>query len=120
MRRQQENDMSGTDLPKPDFARNMRIIGHSDQGGSPAGVQVMVHRGHAYIGTRGIIVMDVSDPSRPRAIDHIVAPKNTMNIHLQAHDNLLLVINAQDTAANPVIADQRAYYGGSLGELIGT
>ena len=90
-----------TDLPKPDFARNMRIIGHSDQGGSPNGVQIMVHRGHAYIGTRGIIVMDVTDPRAPRALHHIPPPKDTMNIHLQAHDNLLLVVNTQDPASNP-------------------
>jgi len=25
-------------LPKPDYARNMRLIGHSDQGGRPDGV----------------------------------------------------------------------------------
>jgi hypothetical protein len=34
--------------PKPDYARNMRIVGHSDQGGRPDAVQVMVHRGFAY------------------------------------------------------------------------
>ena len=39
-----------TELPKPDYARNMRIVGHSDQGGRPDGVQVMVHRGFAYVG----------------------------------------------------------------------
>ena len=39
-----------SDLPKPDYARNMRIVGHSDQGGRPDGVQVMVHRGFAYVG----------------------------------------------------------------------
>ena len=38
------------DLPKPDYARNMRLVGYSDQGGRPDGVQVMVHRGHAYVG----------------------------------------------------------------------
>ena len=34
-----------TDLPKPDHAHNMRLLGYSDQGGRPDGVQVMVHRG---------------------------------------------------------------------------
>ena len=29
---------------------NIRFVGHSDQGGKSDGVQVMVHRGHAYIG----------------------------------------------------------------------
>jgi hypothetical protein len=28
----------------------MRIIAHCDQGGRPDGVQIMVHRGYAYIG----------------------------------------------------------------------
>ena len=50
-----------TDLPKPDHARNMRLIGHSDQGGRPDGVQVMVHRGFAYVGhmfSKGFSVID--------------------------------------------------------------
>ena len=53
------------DLPKPDYARNMRLIGHSDQGGRPDGVQVMVHRGLAYIGhmfSKGFSIVDVRDP----------------------------------------------------------
>ena len=37
-------------LPTPEYSRNMRLIGHSDQGGRPDGVQLMVHRGFAYIG----------------------------------------------------------------------
>ena len=35
------------ELPKPDYARNMRLLGYSDQGGRPDGVQIMVARGHA-------------------------------------------------------------------------
>ena len=55
-----------SELPKPDYARNMRIIGHSDQGGRPDGVQVMVHRGYAYVGhmfSKGFSVIDVRDAS---------------------------------------------------------
>ncbi len=38
-----------TDLMTPTYASNMRIIGHTDQGGGRAdGVQIMVHKGHAY------------------------------------------------------------------------
>jgi hypothetical protein len=29
-------------LPKPDYARNMRIVGETDQSGLPDGVQVRV------------------------------------------------------------------------------
>ena len=42
--------MSSPDLPMPDYAHAMRLIGHSDQGGRADGVQIMVHRGFAYIG----------------------------------------------------------------------
>ena len=43
--------MADTTLLKPDYAtKNMRLVGHSDQGGKSDGVQIMVHRGYAYIG----------------------------------------------------------------------
>ncbi|MGB2596713.1 MAG: hypothetical protein WBC87_17520, partial [Pseudolabrys sp.] len=77
-----------TDLPKPDYARNMRIIGHTDQGGRPDGVQVMVHRGFAYVGhmfSMGFSVIDVRDTKNPRAVNYVAAPPNTWNIHLQVH-----------------------------------
>lgn len=112
-----------TDLPKPDHARNMRIIGHCDQGGRPDGVQVMVHRGHAYVGhmfSKGFSVIDVRDPRNPRAVKYIAAPANTWNIHLQVHDDLLLVVNAKDMFAAAEFADERAYYQGQLGNAVGT
>ena len=115
--------MSANDLPTPDYARNMRLIGHSDQGGRADGVQLMVHRGYAYVGhmfSKGFSVIDVRDPSRPRAVAYIAAPPNTWNIHLQAHDDLLLVIHAQDMFAAPEFQDERAYYSGALGEKLGS
>ncbi len=111
------------DLPKPDYARNMRIISHSDQGGRPDGVQIMVHRGFAYIGhmfSKGFSVADVRDPKNPRAINYLPAPPNTWNIHLQTQDDLLLVINAKDMFAEAAFSDERAYYRGELGQAIGT
>jgi hypothetical protein len=110
-------------LPKPDYVRNMRLIGHSDQGGRPDGVQLMVHRGFAYIGhmfSKGFSVVDVRDPSRPVAANYIAAPPNTWNIHLQTHDDLLLVIHAKDMFAADEFADERAYYKGALGQKVGT
>ena len=112
-----------TELPKPDYARNMRIVGHTDQGGRPDGVQVMVHRGFAFVGhmfSKGFSVIDVRDPKNPRAANYIAAPANTWNIHLQVHDNLLLVIHAKDMFAAAEFADERAYYSGALGKTVGT
>jgi len=115
--------MSMQDLPTPDYARHMRLIGHSDQGGRADGVQLMVHRGYAYVGhmfSKGFSVIDVRDPSRPRPSAYIAAPPNTWNIHLQAHDDLLLVIHARDMFAATEFQDERAYYSGALGEKLGS
>ena len=112
-----------TDLPKPDYARNMRLLGHSDQGGRPDGVQVMVHRGHAYVGhmfSKGFSVIDVRDPKNPRPVNYLPAPTGTWNIHLQTHDDLLLVINAKDMFAAAEFAYEKAYYKGQLGKVVGT
>ncbi len=112
-----------TELPKPDYARNMRIVGHSDQGGRPDGVQVMVHRGFAYVGhmfSKGFSIIDVRDAKNPRAVNYVAAPPNTWNIHLQTHDDLLLVINAKDMFAAAEFSDERAYYSGALGKTVGT
>src|SRR5919106_304997 len=112
-----------SELPKPDHARNMRIVGYSDQGGRPDGVQVMVHRGHAYIGhmfSKGFSIVDVRDPKNPKPANYVAAPPGTWNIHLQAHDDLLLVIHAKDMFAAAEFADEKAYYKGQLGKVVGT
>ncbi|CAN7462810.1 hypothetical protein LJR029_000678 [Caballeronia sp. LjRoot29] len=115
--------MTDIQLPTPDFSRNMRLIGHSDQGGRADGVQLMVHRGYAYIGhmfSKGFSVVDVRDPRRPATVAYVPAPPNTWNIHLQTHDDLLLVINAKDMFAAAEFQDERAYYEGALGKKVGT
>jgi len=115
--------MSSQDLTKPDYAKNMKLIGYTDQGGRPDGVQVMVNKGYAYVGhmfSKGFSVIDVRDPKNPRAVNYIAAPANTWNIHLQVHDDLLLVIHAKDMFAAAEFADERAYYKGALGQKVGT
>src|SRR4029079_320508 len=79
-------------LPPPEYARNMRLVGHSDQGGRCDGVQIMIQDGYAYIGhlfKRGFTVLDVKDPKNIRFCAYVPAPPNTWNVHLQVHDNLL-------------------------------
>jgi hypothetical protein len=111
------------ELPAPDYARNMRLVGYCDQDGRPDGVQIMVHRGYAYIGhmfSKGFSIVDVRDPKNPQAVGYLAAPPGTWNIHLQTHDDLLLVINAKDMFATAEFADEHAYYRGQLGTVVGT
>lgn len=111
--------MTSQNLPKPDFAKNMTLIGHTDQGGRPDGVQVMVNKGHAFVGhmfSKGFSVIDVRDPRKPKPVKYMPAPPNTWTIHLQTHGDLLLVINAMDMFAAAEFQDERAYYIGSHSE----
>ncbi len=115
--------MSSQDSPKPDYAKNMKLIGYSDQGDRPDGVQIMVNKGYAYVGhmfSKGFSIIDVRDPRNPKPAKYMPAPANTWNIHLQAHDDLLLVIHAKDMFAAAEFADERAYYKGALGKKVGT
>ncbi|MCF2193644.1 LVIVD repeat-containing protein [Enterobacter hormaechei] len=108
-------------LPTPEYSRNMRLIGHSDQGGRPDGVQLMVHRGFAYIGhmvSQGFSIVDVRDPKNPKPAGYVPAPPGTWNVHLQAHDDLLLVINARDLFADARFADEKVYYTRQVGETV--
>jgi hypothetical protein len=115
--------MTTGDLPKPDHISNMKLLGYCDQGGRADGVQIMVHRGYAYIGhmfSKGFSIIDVRNPRQPRPVTYIAAPPGTWNIHLQTHDDLLLVINAKDMFAEAAFADEHAYYRGQVGKVVGT
>jgi len=115
--------MASQNLPKPDYAKNMKLIGHSDQGGRPDGVQLMINKGFAFTGhmfSKGFSVMDVRDPRDPKPVNYIPAPPNTWNIHLQTQGDLLLVINAKDMFASAEFQDEKHYYKGALGKKVGT
>src|SRR4051812_31881586 len=105
-------------LPKPDYAtKNMKLVGYSDLGGRCDGVQIMVHKGYAYIGhifSKGFEVVDVRDPKKPKPVKYVAAPPNTWTLHMQAHDDLLLVINNKDMFAQPELADEKNYYKGKV------
>jgi hypothetical protein len=95
-------------------SRNVKFISHSDQGGRGDGVQIMVHRGYAYIGhgySNGITVLDVRDPKNPRPVAFLPCPPDTRAIHLQTHDDLLLAVNGPSMWTMQV--DAQAYYSGS-------
>lgn len=115
--------MASHNLPKPDYAKGMKLIGHSDQGGRPDGVQLMVNKGFAFTGhmfSKGFSVIDVRDPRNPVPVKYVAAPPNTWNIHLQTFGDLLLVINAKDMFAAAEFQDETEYYKGALGKKVGT
>lgn len=104
----------------PDYAKNMRIVGHCDQGGRADGVQVMVSAGYAYIGhvfSGGFSVVDVRNPQAPVFVRHIAQPARTWSQHLQTHADLLLVVNMKDMLQDQQLSAGQ-YYSGSIGEKV--
>ena len=59
-------EITMVELPVPTYARNMRLIGYSDQGGRPDGNQLMVHRGYAYVGHMCLARLQRSRRARPQ------------------------------------------------------
>ena len=105
--------MTAAEALKPSYARNMRLIGHSDQAGRSDGQQIMVRNGYAYIGhvcSKGFSVIDVRDPRKPEAVAYVQNPPNTWSLHLQVHDDLLLLVHGRDMFSQAEMADERNYY----------
>jgi hypothetical protein len=106
-----------TSILTPDYARNMRILGHSDMGGRPDGIQIMVSDGYAYVGhvfNNGFSVMDVRDPKNPKFVKHVPQPKGTWSQHVQTHGDIMLVNNMCNMLEIEEMAG-RNYYSGSVG-----
>ena len=100
--------------------RNIDVLSHSDQGSRADGLQIMVSDGYAYVAhmfSGGFTVLDVKDPRAPKPVTYVPAPPNTWAIHLQAHEDLLLVINAVDLFR--LYTDESEYYGGNIGDSYG-
>jgi len=104
-----------------DLAYNIGLLGHTDQGGRGDGVQVMVEDGYAYVGhmfSNGVTVLDVRDPRDPLPVTYLPAAPGTWNLHLQLAEGLLLVVDAVNLFAAAAFADESAYYGRSIGEVL--
>ncbi|MEQ1616271.1 MAG: hypothetical protein ABL904_26255 [Hyphomicrobiaceae bacterium] len=94
-------------------SKNISFVAHSDLGGKSDGVQVMVQRGHAYIGhgvSNVISTLDVRDPRNPKVVDVIACPPGTRAFHLQAHGDLLITVNAPSVWNMKEFADGTAYF----------
>jgi len=103
----------------PVSARNIQFVGHTDQNGRGDGVQVMVHKGHAFVGhmfSDGFTITDVSDPRQPRPINFVAAPPNSRAFHLQTHGDLLLTVNAPNVWVLQGYSDPNDYFKASITE----
>ena len=102
-------------------SQNVSLLSRCDQGGRLDGVQVIVHKGHAFIGhmfADGFSVVDVRDPRQPKTVAFVAAPKNTRSHHLQIHGDLLIAVNGPNIWAMQQYASQTDYYAKSLADSL--
>ena len=102
-------------------SKDISVISRSDQGGRLDGVQVIVEKGHAYVGhmfADGFSVIDVRDPKKPKTVAFVAAPKNTRSHHLQIHGDILLAVNGPNIWAMQQYQSQQDYYAKSLADSV--
>ena len=104
-----------TETSQEALSHNMTFLWHSDLGGRPSAVQVMVYHDHAYLGQArygGFSILDVRNPRDPKPAAFVPTAQNTWNLHLQVHENLLLVVDSCDLRT--AYANQGSYYSQSI------
>ena len=104
----------------PEGARNIEFLGHTDQGGRGDGVQVMVARGHAYVGTRvrrGVMVTDVRDPRNPRPVNFLSVLRPCLRSSTARPTGDLLLMDRGISSISIrgwLTTVEKLYYGGSI------
>jgi hypothetical protein len=101
---------------KPLAAKGIKFVAHSDMNGKGDGVQVMVHRGFAYVGhgfSNGITTLDVRDEKNPKVVDFIACAPGTRALHLQTHEDLLIAVNTASVWTMQQFQTEKDYFKGS-------
>ena len=93
-------------MKRPEEARGLRLVGHSDLDGFGDGMQVVrrgdaLYVGHFGLSGMGTTVLDVSDRTRPRVVRQWPAPPGSHTHKVQVADGLLLVNEEQFRGGDP-------------------
>src|SRR6266446_345185 len=117
----QSSQDSRTSIPPDGIGRRIRHVSYSDQGGRPDGVQIMVNRGHVYVGhmfNDGVTILDAADPRRLKPVGFFTAGAGTRTHHLQVADDVLLLANGANIVAMQSYDNMRGYFENSLADSI--
>src|SRR5262245_25116342 len=108
-------------IPPEGLGRRIRHLSYSDQGGRPDGVQVMVNRGHVYVGhmfSDGVTILDAADPRALKPVGFFTAGLNTRTHHLQVAHDLMLLANGANIVAMQSYDNMRGYFENALVDSI--
>jgi hypothetical protein len=111
----------GDDIPPEGIGRGIRHVSYSDQGGRPDGVQVMLHRGHLYVGhmfSDGVTVLDARDPRALKPLNFFTTAPNTRTHHLQVAEGLMLLANGANIVRMQSYDSTRGYFENTLADSL--
>lgn len=102
-------------------SKRIKHISYSDQGGRADGVQVMLNRGHIYVGhmfSDGVTVMDARDPRNLKPVYFFTTGANTRTHHLQVADDLMLLANGANIVRMQSYDSLRGYFENTLADSL--
>jgi hypothetical protein len=108
-------------IPPQGVGRGIRHLSHSDVGGRPDTVQIMLNRRHLYVGhmfSNGLTILDATDPRRLRPVQFFTAGDLTRTHHLQVANDLLLLANGANIVAMQSYDNLRSYFENALADSI--
>src|ERR1700744_6010652 len=108
-------------IPPEGIGNRITHLSYSDQGGRPDGVQVMVNRGHVYVGhmfSNGITVLDAADPKALKPVTFWTAGDYTRTHHIQVAEDMLLAANGANIVAMQSYDSMRGYFENNLADSI--
>ncbi len=111
----------GDDIPAEGIGRGIRHVSYSDQGGRPDGVQVMLHRGHLYVGhmfSDGVTVLDARDPRALKPVHYFTTAPNTRTHHMQVAEGLMLLANGANIVRMQSYDNTRDYFENTLADSL--
>src|SRR5690349_23495466 len=110
-----------TPIPPEGIGHRIRHISHSDVGGRPDTVQIMMNRRHLYVGhmfSNGLTILDASDPRRLQPVGFFTGGDFTRTHHLQVADDYMLLANGANIVAMQSYDNLRGYFENALADSI--
>lgn len=108
-------------IPAEGIGKGIKHLSYSDQGGRPDGVQVMVNRGHLYVGhmfSGGITILDAANPRNLKPVNYWTAGGMTRTHHIQVAEDKLLAANGANIAMLSSYTSMRNYFEVNLADQV--
>src|SRR5579871_1613085 len=102
-------------------SRRIKHISYSDVGGRPDTVQIMLNRGHIYVGhmfSDGVTTLDARDPRNLKPVHFFRTAENTRTHHLQVAEDLMLLANGANIVRMQSYDNLRGYFENTLADSL--